>query len=170
MKRNWLSILTMFLLASGAVLAASSESGTLLKSETIRIEPYRDARTIGSLRTGERVEIIGQQNGWYRIKSGRRTGWVRMLSVRRGDARPASGDGSLATGRAGTGRIVSTTGIRGLSEGELRAATFSDSELTKLESFCVSAEEAQRFAGEGLLEARRMDYLPEPKQARGWRP
>ena len=68
----------------------------------------------------------------------------------------------LASGRAGTGKVVATTGIRGLSEEDLKAAKYNETELKKAESYGVTRAEAQKFAAEGKLTARKVEYLPAP--------
>ncbi len=91
-----------------------------------------------------------------------------MLSVRRGTAGKSSagnevtGLAGLASGRAGTGKVVATTGIRGLNEEELKAAKFSETELKLAESYLTTRSEAQAFANKGKLKARSIDYLPNP--------
>lgn len=153
------------LLLSAAAWAA--ESGTALKADEIKAEPFRDAKTVGKLVTGDKLEILGKDGGWYKVKSAKGSGYVRMLSVRKGSVRKGSGDTSgllgLASGRAGTGKVVSTTGIRGLNEEELKAAKFNEKELKLAESYGVSRAEAQKFAAQGKLVARKFDYLPAAK-------
>ncbi len=78
-------------------------------------------------------------------------------------AKEAGGVAALSTGRAGTGQIVSTTGVRGLSEEELKAAKFDGEELKKAEANAVSKADAQAFAAKGKLTARSFAYLPAPK-------
>jgi len=119
-------LLAAVLLASP--IAHAGESGAAVKTDELKAEPFRDAKTVGTLTTGDKVEILKKDGGWFQVKSGRGSGWVRMLSIRRGEARKASagsevaGLAGLASGRAGTGRVVATTGIRGLNEEELKAA------------------------------------------------
>src|SRR5512144_168373 len=111
----------LWLLMQSAVLAG--ETGTALKADAMRKEPYGDAKTVATLAVGDKVDILKKSGGWLQVKSAKGKGWVRMLSVRRGDAKKGSGDAAgllgLASGRAGTGKVVATTGIRGLSEEEL---------------------------------------------------
>lgn len=153
------------LLLSGALHAA--ESGTALKADDIKKEPFRDAKTVAKLATGDKVDILKKDGGWYQVKSAKGKGWVRMLSIRKGDARKGSGGASgvlaLASGRAGTGKVVATTGIRGLNEEELKAAKFNEAELKLAESYASSKPEAAKFAASGKLAARPFDYLPAPK-------
>ena len=157
-------LLAAVLLGAGTALAG--DAGTALKADDLKAEPFRDAKTVGSLATGDRVEILKKEGGWLQVKSAKGSGWVRMLSIRRGEARKGSGDAAgvlgLASGRAGTGQVVATTGIRGLNEEELKAAKYNETELKKAESFGTPQAEARKFAAEGQLVPRKVEYLPAP--------
>lgn len=153
----------LWLLLQSAAIAA--EIGTALKADAIRAEPFGDAKTVATLAKGDKVEILKKDAGWLQVKSAKGKGWVRMLSIRKGDAKKGSGEAegllSLASGRAGTGKVVATTGIRGLNEEELKAASFNEKELKLDESYAVSKSDAQTFAKQGKLVARPFGYLPE---------
>ncbi len=155
------------------VAAAAQDTGVALKDDTLRAEPFADAKSVGSLKKGASVTILKRASGWYQIKAGSTQGWVRMLSVRRGEAAQAGagaqagGVAALATGRAGTGQIVSTTGVRGLSAEELKAAKFDAAQLRKAESHAVSRADAQAYARQGGLKSVRFDYLPVPPSGGG---
>jgi uncharacterized protein YraI len=166
--------LSLILLIAGllaALGAQGAERGTALKADDIKAEPFRDAKNVGSLAKGDSVEITAKKSGWLQIKARGKQGWVRMLSVRRGEtgkqdaAKEAGSIAGLATGRAGTGQVVSTTGVRGLGEEDLKEAKYSEEEVRKAESYRVSAEGAQKFAQAGQLSPRQMAFLPEPKSA-----
>ncbi|MDH5299708.1 MAG: SH3 domain-containing protein [Desulfobulbaceae bacterium] len=154
--------LLVFLLAQTVM---AGESGSVLKAEELRSEPYRDAKVVGKLAVGDRVEIVKREGGWLLLSKPSK-GWVRMLSVRKGavgsapGAKP-SGVVALATGRAGTGKVVSSTGVRGLNEEELQKARFDEKEVQLVESYTVSKEEGVRFAAKAKLKARQVDYLSE---------
>ena len=158
-------LLAALLLAMSA--AHAGENGTSIKADDLKDEPFRDAKTIGSLAAGDKVDILNKDGGWLQVKSAKGNGWVRMLSIRKGEARKASagsevsGLAGLASGRAGTGKVVATTGIRGLNEEELKAAKFNEKELKLTESYATSRADAQKFAAKGKLKARQMDYLPD---------
>ncbi len=153
----------LWLLLQSAALAA--ESGTALKADAIRAEPFGDAKQVATLATGDKVEILQKDGGWLQVKSARGKGWVRMLSIRKGDAKKGSGEAAgllaLTSGRAGTGKVVATTGIRGLNEEELKAARFDAKELRLAESYAVKKTDAHKFAEQGKLVARPFDYLPD---------
>ena len=88
-----------------------------------------------------------------------------MLSVRRTAAAAVVSSGSLsqvATGRAGTGQIVTTTGVRGLGEEQLRTASFSEAAVVAAERFRVDPIEAERSARQAGLAPRAVPTLPAP--------
>lgn len=166
MKSTWLgfSAACALLLAQAAWAA---ESGTLTKNDELKDKPFRDAKTVKMLAAGEPVAILARDGGWFKVKAGKKSGWVRMLSVRKGDAKAASSSASgllaLASGRSATGKVVATTGVRGLNEEELKAASFDAEQIQLAESYAASKADAQQFAAEGKLVARPFDYLPAPK-------
>ena len=150
-----------------AQTARAAESGTLLKADELKTEPFRDAKTLKTLAKGDKVDILKKDGGWFQVKAGKSRGWLRMLSVRKGSAARAGSDTAgllgLASGRSGTGKVVATTGIRGLNEEELRAAKFNEQEVQLAESYAVRKSDAQKFAAQGKLAARPFDYLPAPQ-------
>ena len=162
-------MLILSLLSMQPALAAQ-QSGTAIKASEIRTEPFSDAKVLATLSAGDSVTILKKQGGWLRVKSAKGSGWVRMLSISTGGAtRSGKADGllGLASGRAGTGKVVATTGIRGLSEEELKAAQFNGQELQLAESFATTPTDAQKFAKQGKLTAQRFDYLPAPTAPTG---
>ena len=154
-----LKALLLIALAS-PILALGLETGTAIKLDNLRAEPFADAKTIGSINKNDSVEILGKKGAWLQVKSKKNTGWVRLLSIKRGVATSSgSSISDIASGRTGTGKVVSTTGIRGLSAEELKAAKFNEDEMKKMESYAVSANDGQKFAGAGGLNATSMNYL-----------
>lgn len=169
MRRILLAAICLMLpLGAANVQAQAVEKGVALKADKLLAEPFADAKQAGTLAKGEAVTILKKTGGWYQVKGKGAQGWVRMLSVRRGEAAKggaAKDVAALSTGRTGTGQIVSTTGVRGLSEAELKAARYDEKELVKAESFAVSKADAGKFAQMGKLEARAINYL-EPVKGR----
>ncbi|MEW5755761.1 MAG: SH3 domain-containing protein [Pseudomonadota bacterium] len=171
MKRFFATICAVLL--GAASVAWGAETGSMIKADELKAEPFRDAKALGKLATGDKIEILKREGAWYQVKSAKGAkGWVRMLNVRRGEAKKASatstatGVANLASGRAGTGQVVATTGIRGLNEQELKSAQFNEAELKRAESFGVPAQEAQTFAQAGKLAARKVKYLKAPAESR----
>lgn len=161
--RHW-----MLLLAGGlcAASAWAGQAGTALKADELKAAPFRDAKTVGRLASGDKLDILKQQGGWYQVKSAKGSGWVRMLSVRRGEARKGgevAGLASLASGRAGTGKVVATTGVRGLNEEELKSAKFDEAGIKQMEANAASKDAARQFAVQAQLKSVKLDYLPKPE-------
>jgi hypothetical protein len=168
LKRSILPLLCALLVSAAA---GAKEVGTALKADDVKAEPFKDAKVATRIAKGDKVEVLAKQGGWLQIKAGGKQGWVRLLSVRRGEAAKSDvaaeigGVAGLATGRAGTGQVVSATGVRGLGEEDLKAAKFSEEQVKAVESYRVSAQAARTFALAGNLSAREMAFLPAPKSA-----
>ncbi|MDP3086766.1 MAG: SH3 domain-containing protein [Methylotenera sp.] len=148
----------IFALGLSALLVANislaAESGSALKNDSLRFEPYADAKVTGALTRGDNLEILTKKGAWLKVKNKKSTGWVRLLSVKRGSTsanNQTAGALAVASGRAGTGQVVSTTGIRGLSAQDLKAAKFNEAEVKAMESYTQSAEQGQQFASAGGL-------------------
>lgn len=147
--------------------APGQESASALKADEIRAEPFADARAVGALKAGEALTLLRRQGGWAEVRTAQASGWVRLLSVRRGAGGPGAGAdvaalAGIASGRAGTGQVVSTTGVRGLGEEDMKAARFDPAELQRAEAGAVAAEQARRFAAEAGLASRPLGWLPAP--------
>ena len=144
------------------ILALGADAGTALKTDTVRAEPFADAKTVGNINKNDSVDILNKKGAWLQIKTKKTSGWVRLLSVKRGAA-TASNNGKsvidVASGRAGTGQVVSTTGIRGLSAEDLKSAKFNEEEMKKMESHTLSANDGQSFASAGGLNSVKLAYL-----------
>lgn len=146
--------------------ALSGEVGSALKNDTLRKEPYADAKTAGTLSRGESLEILKKQGAWLQVKTKKTSGWVRLLSVKRGSStapNQTAGVLAVASGRAGTGQVVSTTGVRGLSEAELKAAKFNENEIKTMEGYTLSADDGRKFAQAGNLQTIQFANLKAPK-------
>ena len=161
--KMWILIGLTTSLAS-PILAPAAETGTALKMDSLRAEPFADAKTVGSLNKYDAVSILSKKGAWLQVKTKKTTGWVRLLSVKRGGASSSSSSiADIASGRTGTGKVVSTTGIRGLSAEELKAAKFNEDEMKKMESHTLTPSDGQSFASAGGLNATKMTYLPGAK-------
>ena len=146
-------------------IAFAGDAGTAIKADTLRVEPYADAKTAGNLNKNDVVDILAKKGAWLQIKTKSASGWVRILSVKRGGASTSNSNiADIASGRTGTGKVVSTTGIRGLSAEELKAAKFNEDEMKKMESHAVSANDAHQFAIAGGLSSTQMAYLKEAQK------
>jgi len=166
--KYFLIIMCIFHLTTTSSFASSS--GFALRQCMVMEEPYRDANEIASLDKGDSLEILKRKGGWLKISTGDIQGWVRMFYIKRGeeDNKPSAGTEvsgalGLATGRAGSGNVVATTGIRGLDEENLKEAEFNAEELKKLKAFYATNERAEAFAKKAKLVQRKVALLPAPR-------
>ncbi len=147
----------------GLVPAAwAGESAYTIRPTELKAKPYSDAQTVTTLPPRAKVEVLSRQSSWTQVKSASFSGWVKMLNLRmesgqkRGDTGLAALFNVASTGRSGS---TVTTGIRGLSEEQLKNTKPNPQELQAATRYAVSRDEAQRFAAEGKLNARSVDYL-----------
>jgi uncharacterized protein YgiM (DUF1202 family) len=147
MKTGWLTTAIVLSVAPALVSAqpqqassasVASETSEASKTDNLREKPFIDGRIISAVKAGQRVDIQKRDGSWYFVKTGTKTGWLPMLSVRRTKPVTVATKGStVQTGRSSTGTIVSTTGVRGFNEETLKAAPFSDSAVAAMEKFRV---------------------------------
>jgi hypothetical protein len=153
------------LLQVGAAYAA--EYGYTVRSTELKDAPYTDAKTLATLPEKTKVEIISRQGAWLQVKD-QQQGWVRLLSLRTGEGRTTGGDSGLKSllnlGRSGNTGVTVATGVRGLSEADLKNARPNPQELEKLRQLTIHPAEAQKFAANAKLTAQQINYLPEPSQ------
>ena len=101
--------------AQGAGEEAAHQTGTVLASRlNVRSGPGVTYSTLGDLKQGDRVEVIGRQGSWLQIvysASAGGTGWVRSAYVRVGGDSASSGQAIAQpeTASAGSGKLVFQT-------------------------------------------------------------
>lgn len=151
------------------ILPCHAESGSALKDDQLRSDPFADAKTTGSIKRGQSVDIVEKKGAWLKISAGSNKGWVRLLSVKRGSSTGSGSSASdvlnVASGRAGTGKVVATTGIRGLSAEELKSASFNEAEVQQLERYTQTSDQGNGFANQAGLSAVSFKLLKAPKGA-----
>lgn len=157
-----------------ALLAAplTARAGALveLRAEPLRAQASMHAQQLDTIPKGAELEQVGKRGGWRQVKFRGKTGWIRLLSAR--EKNPASSDwqggDALAMGSGGydAKRVVAVAGLRGLSEEDLKSASFNAAEMRHLDGEGVSSGEASRFAKEGGLERRQLARLPDPKKTK----
>jgi hypothetical protein len=134
-----------------------------IRPTELKAKPYTDADTLTTLPPQTRVEVLARQAGWTQVKSTSFSGWVKMLSLQLESNVQRRGDNGLRSlfNVASTGRSSSTvtTGIRGLSEEQLKNTKPNPQALQAVKRYAVSREAAQRYAADGKLHAQSVDYL-----------
>jgi hypothetical protein len=158
MKMSWLSLALLL----AWPLACAAEPAQISKNDSLRAKPFVDAKVVAPLKSGQSVDIQKREGAWYLLKVGSASGWAPMLSVRRSAPAATASAGSLAqtaSGRAATGKVVATTGVRGLGEEKLKEAAFSEAAIAAAEQYRVTAPEAAQFATAGGLTPRPVPAL-----------
>ena len=161
MKKLW--VIGMMLLCG---MAQAAETAYMVRATELKAKPFADAETLATLEEQSKVEVLTRQASWMQVKAAAGTGWVKMLSVRLGSpgAQPGkssdSGLGKLfnlaATGSSGS---TVTTGVRGLSEEQLKNAKPNPEAFKAMQGFAAKKDDAQKFAKAGKLKAEKLDYL-----------
>ena len=144
-------------------LAALAEPATVIKPSELKQQPATDAATVATLAENTAVDALERKGGWTRIKAPAGEGWVRMLVLRFGAGAPAKAGSSGLTqlfnvARTGTSGTQVTTGVRGLEADQIAAAQPNPAELAKLEGFAADRAAAEKFAAEGKLAPKALDY------------
>ncbi|HVK56002.1 MAG TPA: SH3 domain-containing protein [Burkholderiales bacterium] len=148
--------------------AFAQQSGIVQSNTDLRAEPSATAKVVGNVSAKSKVEVLDRKAFWMKVKADRGTGWVKMnlVSVAGGAAKP-SGLAGLSSGRLGSGNVVSASGTRGLSSEELKTAEPNVEAVKAVQGSAVSREEAARFAAQGKLKSRKIDYVRPPKATSG---
>lgn len=148
----------LLLLVLLALPAGAAQLGTVTRAADLRSTPFSDGRTIKTLKQGSSVEVLKRVGGWYQVKAGTSQGWVRMWLLRfssTAGAGTAARDtvAVLQSGRAGSTYTTATTGVRGLSEEELKNAVPDPAALQTLEQLATTPADARGFAHQASLKA-----------------
>ena len=158
MKMSWLSLALLL----AWPLACAAEPAQISRNDSLRDKPFVDGKVVTPLKSGQSVDIQRREGAWYLLKVDKLSGWAPMLSVRRTATAATASAGSLAqtaSGRATTGKVVATTGVRGLGEENLKEAAFSETAIAAAEKYRVSGKEAAQFARAGGLKPRQVPTL-----------
>lgn len=153
-------VFTTLLLASAGALA---EPGTLLKESELRSKPLGDAEVVQMLKAREKVDITARKGAWANVQtSGGKTGWVRLLNIRTGSGKGGdAGVGAIASlFKTGSSGNTVSTGVKGLSEENLKNAQPNEEEAKRLSKYKGSDSDARSYAKQGKLATQQVNYLP----------
>jgi hypothetical protein len=138
---------------------------TVVRETELKANPSLDAQTLATLPVRTTVTIVDRREGWFAVVREDTRGWVRLLHV---SSQPPGTHGTIppeleraaqiATGRAGGGNIVVTSGTRGLTAEELRQADANLDELRRMEAQGADPAQAEAYASETGLMRRTVPY------------
>lgn len=159
------------LLAAGMGLlccSAWAETAYTVRATELKAKPFSDAATTANLSESSKVDVLTRQASWTQVKAEKATGWVKMLNLRLDDPAAekksgASGVSALfsvaATGSSGS---ATTTGVKGVTEEDLKNPHPDPAALKVMQNYAVSAADAQKFARAGKLVMQKLDYVENP--------
>lgn len=169
-ERQQVAAATTAQTATPANTKMAATPGTVVRATELKDKPAVEAKTLKKLVPQTTLSVLDRQGGWLRVSAQGQQGWVRLLHVstqppgaRAGSAQDIDAAKRIATGRAGSGNIVATSGIRGLNEEQLRTAAANPEELKKLDSYTATDAQASDYARKQGLAPRRVDYPAAPK-------
>lgn len=160
---------SLFLIAVAPL--ALAQTGTFKTAQALRADASEQSAAAGNVAEGARFDVVERKGFWVRVKAGAATGWAKLSTVNLESGSAGAGSAGsvlsgLASGRAGSGNIVSTAGTRGLSAEELKASKPDMEAVAQLKRQAAPAPAAASYAQSGGLRSRQLEYLPapEPKQ------
>jgi hypothetical protein len=163
-------VLAVVVLAASPV-ASGEEIATVMGNEVIRAEANAGATVVGTLAQGSSVHLLERKGFWVRVKSGAGTGWLKLSGLSLQSQKSASLALPIsASGRLGSGNVVSATGTRGISSEALLSARPDVAGVHQLQRNAVSSADAGRFASEGRLVSRNLDYVRSASSSPASRP
>jgi hypothetical protein len=152
-------------------LALADEVAQVLSSVELKKEPYSDASNGAKLPAQALVNVLKRQGAWVNVKPATgEQGWLKMSAIKLTDGK-TNVDGKKSNNDLGTlfdlgkksrsasNGVAVTTGIRGMSEEELRNASPNPAAVSKMDSFAASSSDGQSFASQKQLKNQRIDYL-----------
>ena len=133
-------------------LVHANQPGQMVTDAELKIEPTPKSKTLEQLKAGQSVEIKERRGGWYATQTEKLNGWVRMLHIRMLSSEKtisSTNIGTLTNTRRGDSTVA--TGIRGLSEEQIKKAKEDTLELRRLDDWMTSEKEALQYAKEAKL-------------------
>lgn len=159
----------LLLAALAAPVVWAQAVGTTNRATELKADPRADSATVANLPRETAIVDIGRSSGWIRVQTGdKKTGWVRSFHVSmKGNISESSSGGGFLSGlgslfapaRREPPKTISTVGIRGLSEEEMKNAKPNPAEFNKMKSFAVSKADAEAAAKRARLNPQTVAYV-----------
>ncbi|XZG70015.1 hypothetical protein ACTSKR_15420 [Chitinibacteraceae bacterium HSL-7] len=144
------SLLAIALLTTGLAYA---EPGMLVRKTALKQNPFLDAPTLAELPANTQLDVTQRKGAWVQVRTAdQRAGWVKLLNIRTSSTTTGGGlakvGNVLRTGSSGT---TVTTGVKGLSAGDIQQAQPNYAEVEKLGSYRIPLQvAANRARAQGL--------------------
>jgi hypothetical protein len=160
------AIVATLLLCAGAAMAEPAKVRT---AGPLQAQPLTAAASTGAVKAGAAVDILQRKGFWARVKSGASTGWLKLSRLSLGSSVSGNDIAALASGRTGSGNVVSASGGRGLDAADFERATPDSAAVAALSRTAASEAAAEKFARSGGLKTRKLDYMRAPGTKRSAR-
>jgi hypothetical protein len=157
--------LAFVLVACLAVSAWAQEQA--FTNRATDLKDKADGATLKSLPENTELKVLQRAGGWTRVDAGGQQGWVRVFHLRfPATAQADSSGGGLSSLGSALGltrtksqsTTIATTGIRGLSQEDLKNASPDEAQLKLMQSYRADSGGAERFAKEGKLAPAQVQY------------
>ena len=153
------------LLAFSVPAFAERENAQVLRPAFLMDQPFIDAAKVGPVTANQPVVIVERRGGWAQVEGGGVRGWVRILNLRlQAGARPIARPAALTALRTGSSGRTATTGIKGMDEETIRAASPNTAALATLASFAANADDARAQSLGASLKENQVGYLDKGKK------
>jgi hypothetical protein len=151
--------------------ARAADTGRIRSAGPVLAVPSTSARSTGMVRTGTVVTLLERRGFWVKIQTVSAHGWLKLSQISLSSDATGRDIAALATGRTGTGNVVSASGGRGLDNGEdIAKATPNPAAVAQVAKLAVSPSAAEAYAQAGHLKPRRLGYTPPPRSNEETRP
>ena len=150
--------------AMAVATAASADTGRIRTAGPVLSAPSTGARPTGAVRVGTVVTLTDRRGFWVKVQAGTTQGWLKLSQISLSKDSTGRDIAALATGRTGSGNVVSASGGRGLDNGDdIARATPNPAAVAQVAKFAVTASAAEAYAQAGRLRVRRVAYVPAPR-------
>jgi len=127
---KWLTTLfTVLACVALFALPALAQDTLFVSSEGAKLKADKSASsdTVAELAVGTQLKVAGQEESWYKVSSGSKSGWIYRGKVSETAPEPSRQGGDNLFGGAGSSTIMvseadSARSMRGLNESEQAAA------------------------------------------------
>jgi hypothetical protein len=150
------------LFAVGCGQASAQEQAVLERDAALLTEPRNGAPAVAQLKQGTSAEVIARKGAWVNLRTASGTGWLFSFNVRFQAAGSAPAPGAkpaIGAAPARPTRVTPTIGIRGLDEEDMRQARFDASQMSLLDQYAATRQDAERAARASGLAPARVEYF-----------
>jgi hypothetical protein len=149
-------IVACALLCTGA---AAADPAHVRVAGPLQSQPLPAAPSTGAIKAGAAVDIVARKGFWAQVHGGALTGWLKLSRLSLDSGGSGNDIAALASGRTGSGNVVSASGGRGLDATDFARATPDNAAVAALARTAASEAAAEQFANAGGLKTRHLDYL-----------